>query len=250
MAYNIRYYYPQHKFGINYNLLYNYSKFMLSNLEQKAKQIRRDILNASFEAKACHLGSALSCVEIMVDLFYNRLKEDDIFIFSKASGVATYYAILADKGYFSKEKLAEYLHNYPLPSKEVKGVLFSCGSLGHGVSVATGLALADRNRDVYVLVSDGEIQEGTMWESALFARQHKLNNLFVICDDNGIQAMDKTSLILDLKTAFSFLKKTFPNFKNVKTIKGFGVSWMEDLPEWHYRNLDEKLLKLALKEIK
>lgn len=245
MAYNISYYYPQHKFGINYNLLYNYSKFMLSNLEQKAKQIRRDILNASFEAKACHLGSALSCVEIMVDLFYNRLKKDDIFIFSKASGVATYYAILADKGYFSKEKLAEYLHNYPLPSKEVEGVLFSCGSLGHGVSVATGVALANRDKQVYVLLGDAEVQEGTFWESILFKQHHKLDNLHIIVDKNNLQACGKTEDILAIPWNFVELM----GVEVVETIKGKGVDFIENKYEWHYKNLSEDDLNKALCQI-
>src|SRR3990167_9434811 len=152
------------------------------NLQQKVTQIRKDILQSSFDAKACHLGSSLSCVEIMVDLFYNRMKENDRFIFSKASGAATYYAILADKGCFPKEKLSQYLHDYPECSKEVPGVLHSVGSVGHGLTVACGLALSNRTRDVYVLLSDGECQEGVTFEAALFARQHKLANLYVIVD--------------------------------------------------------------------
>lgn len=218
---------------------------MLSNLEQKAKQIRRDILNASFEAKACHIGSALSCVDIMVDLFYNRLKDGDIFIFSKASGVATYYAILADKGYFPKEKLAEYLHNYPLPSKEVEGVLFSCGSLGNGLPVATGLALADRNEQVYVLLGDAEVQEGTFWESILFKQHHKLDNLHIIVDKNNLQACGKTEDILAIP--WDFVK--FMGVEVMETIKGKGVDFIENCYEWHYRNLTEDELTKSLCQI-
>lgn len=214
----------------------------------KIKQIRRDILNASFEANACHIGSALSAVEILVDLYYKIMKPEDIFIFSKASGVAALYAILADKGYFPKDKLVFYLKNYPESNKIVPGVVHSVGSVGMGLSVAVGLAFADRSRNVYCLISDGQLDEGVTYEAALFARQHKLKNLYVICDNNGIQALGKTNDILDLDTAFDFFQKTFPNFENVKTIKGKGVSFMENSTEWHYRNLDEELLKQALKE--
>ena len=219
------------------------------NLQEKCRQIRKDILNASFEAKACHLGSSLSCVEILVDLFYDTLKEKDVFVFSKASGAATYYAILADKGFFPKEKLAQYLHDYPEASKEVPGVTHSVGSIGHGLAVATGLALADRTKRVFVLLSDGELQEGVTYESALVARQHNLTNLYVIVDDNSLQACGAVKDILDLETAYEFYQKTFPNFKRVKTVKGQGVDFMEGDYTWHYRNLTPYLLEKALCQI-
>lgn len=204
----------------------------------------------SFEANACHIGSALSCVDIMVKLFYEILKDEDIFLFSKASGVATYYAILADKGYFPKEKLAEYLHNYPLPSKEVPGIIHSLGSLGHGLPVAAGIAYANPNKQVYILMSDGECEEGTTYETALFARQHKLKNLHVFIDYNCIQACGWTFDILDLTTAFQFLNATLPNCQILHTTKGKGVSFMQDDPSWHYRNLTPELLEAALNELK
>jgi transketolase len=219
------------------------------NLEQKASELKKQILLSSFDAKACHIGSALSCVRIMTELFYRDLKDDDIFLFSKASGVATYYTILSDKGMFPKEKIAEYLHQHPLPSKEVPGVIFSCGSLGHGLPVAVGIAKGNPSKQVYVLISDGECQEGTAYESALFARQHNLTNLHVIVDFNNIQAMSFTNKILDLTTAFEFLEKTFPNIQIVHTLKGEGVDFMEDEPAWHYKNLTEQQLKDALCQI-
>jgi transketolase len=186
----------------------------------------------------------------MVHLFYQVLKEGDIFLFSKASGVATYYTILADKGKFPTEKIAEYLHFYPLPSKEVPGVIHSCGSLGHGLPVAVGLAYANPDKRVYVLISDGECQEGTVYESALFARQHNLHNLHVFVDYNNIQAMGYTNNILDLTTAFEFLEKTFPNISVVHTLKGEGVDFMEDSAQWHYKNLSETQLQDALNQLK
>lgn len=213
-----------------------------------ANKLRKDILNTSFKAGACHMGSSLSCVEIMLEID-EKMKENDLFLFSKASGVATYYCLLADKGYFPKEKTAEYLKNYPLPSKEVPGVIHSFGSLGHGLSVAAGLALGDRTRDVYVLLSDGECQEGSTYEAVLFAGQHNLTNLYVYIDDNKLQAGGMVSDILSLFNAFNFMETTLPNCKIVETIKGKGVDFMENEYGWHYKNLTPELLDRALKQL-
>jgi transketolase len=211
------------------------------------KIIQKNILTASFEAKACHLGSALSCVDILVDLFDNVIQPNDVFLFSKASGVATYYAILADRGYFAPDKLAEYIHKYPLPSKEVPGVLHSFGSLGHGLSVAAGLALADRKRKVYVLLSDGECQEGSTMEAVLFARQHRLDNLYVHIDYNKLQACGAIDDVL--KVDWNFFEYNLPHCKIHHTIKGAGIDFMEGDYNWHYQNLTPELLDEALKQI-
>ena len=109
-------------------------------METKQETIK-NILKTSFEAGACHIGSALSCIDIIRDVYENRLKDRDIFIFSKASGVCAFYTILSEQGYFPKEKITEYLKKYPLANKEVPGVLHSVGSVGMGLSVALGLAL-------------------------------------------------------------------------------------------------------------
>ena len=219
-------------------------------MEAKISQIKKDVLVASYEARACHLGSALSCVDILVKLFYGGIINDDnVFLFSKASGVATYYAILADKGYFPKEKLASYLKNYPLPSTEVPSVVHSFGSLGHGLSVACGIALGNRNRNVYILLSDGECQEGSTLEAVSFARQHKLNNLFVFIDNNKYQALGKTDDIMNMDGIFEFMKKNLPNCEILDTVKGVGVDFMEGDNSWHYKNLDKETLEKALCQI-
>jgi transketolase len=211
------------------------------NLKEKCRQIRRDILKASYEAGACHIGSALSCVEIMVDLFYGVMGKNDQFIFSKASGAATYYAVLADKGYFPKRKLAYYLKNYPLASKKVPGVLHSVGSLGMGLSVAVGLTYADRNRNVYCLISDGELEEGNTWEAILSKRKLQLKNLFIYVDYNKIGACKR------IKIPEGFLIESGINI--VHTTKGNGVDFMENSIAWHYRNLSKTNLEKALKQI-
>jgi len=208
------------------------------------KRLRRMIIENSFRSNACHIGSALSAIEIIVEIF-SKMGKNDLFVFSKASGVAALYVILAEKGYFPKNKVAYYLKKYPLASKEVPGVLHSVGSLGHGLPVATGLALADRKRDVYVLVSDGELQCGTTWECLLFIKHHKIKNLKIYCDWNGLQACGKIKDILDLP--YDFLRKR--GIKMIKTIKGKGVNFMENRYEWHYWNLSEFQFKQAMKEL-
>lgn len=212
-----------------------------------ADKIRRLILQASYDAHACHIGSSLSCVEILIEIFEKK-KEKDLFIFSKASGVAAYYAILAERGVISHDKVAYYLKNYPLVSKEVPSVLWSGGSLGHGLSVATGLALADRTRDVYVLMSDGEIQEGTTWESILFARQHKLENLKIYIDKNALQACGRTEDICGINYALGSLNNLFP--LNIRfTIKGKGWKKMERDVRVHYCNISKEELEEVLCQI-
>jgi len=211
------------------------------------RKLRRNILKASFESGACHIGSALSCVDILIDLYWNKLRQNDIFLFSKASGVCALYAVLAEKGYFPEKKIAYYLKKYPLPDKHVPGVIHSLGSLGHGLPVAVGLALGDRTRDVYVLMSDAEIQEGTTWESILFAAHHNLDNLKIIVDRNMYQACGATEEILAIDIALDILQELFP-IKVVETIKGKGVSFMENRVEWHYKNLTKELYEKAILE--
>jgi transketolase len=218
----------------------------------KNRELRKDIIEVSYRAGACHIGSALSCIDILVDI-YKKMRKKDRFIFGKASGVAAYYCLLAKKGIIKKKKLAYYLKNFPLPSKEVPGVIVSLGSLGHGLPIAVGLALADRRRNVYLLMSDAELQEGTTWESLLFIHQHKLSNLKIYIDCNGLQAMGKISDILEIPIAMrwaidaAYYDDFDINF--IKTIKGKGVSFLEDKVESHYLNLSESQYKQAIKEL-
>jgi transketolase len=221
--------------------------------------LRKNILSASFEAKACHIGSALSCVEIIESIFLMKNPED-FFIFAKASGVATLYCKL------HPEKAAEYLKNYPLPSKEVPGVIWSGGSLGMGLSIACGLALADRTKRIFCLISDGELQEGQTWEAIMFASHHKLNNLIVFCDRNELQALGNTEDIcaleplgdkfrafnwdcyeIDGHTKIDIIGKTEkPQIIICHTIKGKGFKEAENNYKWHYENLDETRFKEAI----
>jgi transketolase len=206
---------------------------------------RRIIIESSYKANACHIGSALSCVDILIDLYFKRMGKKDIFVFSKASGAAALYAVLSLKGYFPESKVAYYLKKFPLASRKVPGVLIDSGSLGHGLPQAVGMALADKKRNVWILMSDGELQEGTTWESLLFKKQHKLDNLKIIVDNNGWQACGKIKDILDIP--WGFLKSM--GVERIKTIKGRGISFMEGKNEWHYWNLNEDTYQRAIREL-
>ncbi len=205
-------------------------------------KLRKEVLRVSYEAGACHIGSALSCLDIIYNLYFKTMKKGDLFVFSKASGVAALYVVLAEKGIISKNKVAYYLKKYPLSSRKVPGVIVDSGSLGHGLPIACGMALVERTRDVYILMSDAELQEGTTWESLLFKRQHKLDNLKIYCDNNKWQACGKIKDILDVP--WDFVKSM--GVEVIKTIKGCGVDFMADNNLWHYKNLDEETYKKAI----
>lgn len=221
-----------------------------------ASNLRKKILEMSYKAKACHIGSSLSCVEIILAL--SELRGE--LIFSKASGVATVYALLG--------KDWKHLKENPL--------CWPGGSLGHGLPIATGMAIGDRKRNIYCVMSDAELDEGTTWESLLFASHNKLKNLFVIVDYNKLQSCGSCENVLTLEPltdkfkAFGFEVRnvnghdlkglntalTYPPLYRDKpvviiahTVKGKGVDFMENNYEWHYKNLTPKLLKQALAQL-
>jgi len=187
--------------------------------------IRQKILEVSYSSGACHIGSALSCVDILEDLF----KKNGIVIFSKASGLAALYCLK-----YEKKEAVKLLKKYPV----------GIGSLGHGLPIAVGMALAGKTH-IYCLMSDAELQEGTTWECLLFKKQHKLDNLHIYVDNNGFQATGRIKDILNLP--YGFLKKN--GFNIIKTKKGQGVSFMEGNNDWHYKNLSEDELRRAVVEL-
>ena len=247
-----------------------------------AKQIRIRILQISNIAKSSHVGSCLSIVDILVVLYKNFINKKNIFVLSKGHACLAYYCVLQKFGHFSNKTLNSYGKNSTIllshVSHKVPGVEFSTGSLGHGLPYATGRALAEKinitNNKIFVLISDGELNEGTTWESLLFASFHKLDNLIIIIDYNKIQSLDFTKNILKLEP----LRKKFQSFgcnvkninghnfiqiyksffvrKNKKptviianTIKGKGVSFMEDDNNWHYKYPNQLELFKAKQEI-
>lgn len=245
----------------------------MKNLKEKAKQIRLDIIDLSNKYENGHIASAYSCVEILVALYYKIMSENDQFILSKGHGVLALYAILIDKGY--KPEISGH------PDIEIKqGIMCTTGSLGHGLPIAAGKAFArkikNENDKIYVLIGDGECQEGSIWETLNLIRKFHLNNLIIILDYNKYQALDTVEEILDetnLKEKFEAFGMNVlecnghdleaisnqlsvisledkPTIIIAHTVKGKGISFMENIPCWHSRMLNEEEEKIALKEVK
>lgn len=243
-----------------------------------AKGIRLSVLEIIHKTKSPHIGSSYSIVEILVALYFGAMKIDpanpanpnrDRFILSKGHACATLYAVLAERGFFPHKELEGFAVNDAIfehhPNKDLlRGIELSTGSLGHGLSVGAGMALAGKidgcGYRTFVLMSDGETNEGSVWESAMFAGQHKLSNLVAMVDYNKMQALGCTKDIIDLEPftdkwrAFGWhaqsvdghdfpaifgsldsLSTDKPNVIILNTIKGKGVCYMEERLEWHYR---------------
>jgi transketolase len=242
-----------------------------------AAQLRADVVQLSHQARAAHLASALSCIDILAVLYGQVLNLDpdrpnypdrDRFILSKGHAAAALYATLAWKGIIPAEQLLTYGEQHSLleehPSPKLPGVEAATGSLGHGLPIANGMALAARiqNRPyrVFVLMSDGECNEGSVWEAAMFASRHGLDALTVIIDFNKWQATGRSQEVLQLDpladkwASFGWavteldghdpdlLLKAFtqpvtqkPHAVIAHTVKGKGISFMEDDNNWHYR---------------
>ncbi len=247
------------------------------------KNIRLNILKKTYEAKSSHIGSCYSIVEILYVLYFLVLKKKDTFILSKGHAALALYCTLFEKKVLSKTSLNSYGKNNTKlmahASHKVKGIEFSTGSLGHGLPYAVGRALGEKinksNNKIYVLISDGELNEGTTWESLLFASFHKLNNLFIIIDYNKIQSLDFVKKVMKIEplkkklTSFNcnvskinghniyqIIKSLNPKNNNkpniiiANTIKGKGVKFMENTILWHYKSPNKKQLSDALKDLK
>jgi transketolase len=258
-----------------------------------ARRIRVHALRMVHAARASHVGSCLSIAEVLAVLYARTLRLDparpdwperDRFVLSKGHAAAALYAVLAERGFFPVEDLARYcVDGSPLlghvTAHGVPGVELSTGSLGHGLPVGCGLALAAKRGGepwrTFVLLSDGELDEGSNWEAALFAPQHALDNLVAIVDYNKIQSFGRVKEVLDLDPladkwrAFRWdvaevdghdaaaLERVLapraatgrPLAVIAHTTKGKGVSFMEDQLAWHYRSPDAALLEQALAEL-
>jgi len=256
-----------------------------------ATNMRMRMLEMVHRAKASHIGSALSIADILAVLYASVMTVDpgnpdfaqrDRFILSKGHACVAVYAVLAETGFFPVEQLQDYgadhstLMNHV--SHKVPGVEFSTGALGHGLPFGVGKALAAkiRNEDwqVYVVLSDGELDEGSNWEALMFAAHHQLDKLTVIIDYNKLQSLDSVSNTLALEplvdklTAFGWRVEEVDGHSHEQladilggdntgkplvvvahTTKGKGVSYMENQVLWHYRNPNDEQLALALKEL-
>ena len=181
------------------------SDYILANSNQFSGELRLKILSLYNQAHAGHIGCSLSCIDLLIGILLTNKSERDTFILSKGHAAAALYACLNQMGELSDDELATYyldgtsLPAHPAP-KQYSGIPFATGSLGHGLPIATGIAHAAKIRDedsyAYALLSDGETNEGTTWEAAHFAMQHKLDNLFMYIDKNGLQGFGTTAEVL------------------------------------------------------
>jgi transketolase len=256
-----------------------------------AKRIRKNALVMVHRAKASHIASALSITDVLAVLYGHVMKFDpsaanymdrDRFILSKGHACVAVYSTLAEVGLIPKEQLETYGDDFSWLmnhiSHKVTGVEFSTGSLGHGLPFGVGKALAAKARGsswrTYVLLSDGEMDEGANWEALMFAAHHRLANLTAIIDYNKLQSLDTVANTLGLEPLVDKLKafgctvheidghdhrqiiealSTLPNGKPTvivaHTTKGKGVSFMENKVEWHYKNPNDEQLAKALAEL-
>ena len=251
------------------------------NLNRIAREIRFKLLEMSQKAKTGHLGGALSCVDILVSAYWHALSVNpdnpsdsgrDRLIFSKGHAISALYAVLAKRGFFPEKDLDLFnveggcLPEQPSPNC-APGVEWATGSLGHGMGVGIGMALAakllGKKYHVYVIMSDGECQEGSVWEAAMFAPRHLLNNLKIIVDFNKWQATGRSCEIMAMEplsekfVAFGWraievqghdidaLNSAMANWKDddprptaviAHTVKGQGISFIQDDNNWHYRS--------------
>lgn len=265
-------------------------------LQKIANEVRKGILTGVHAAKAGHPGGSLSAAEVFTYLYFEEMnidpknpkKEDrDRFVLSKGHTAPGLYAALASRGYFPVEDLktlrhiGSYLQGHPC-MQHTPGIDMSSGSLGQGISAAAGMALSAKlskeDYRVYTLLGDGEIQEGQVWEAAMFAGFRKLDNLVVIVDNNGLQIDGPVDEVCspypidekfkafnfhvvnvadgndfdELRAAFQEARKTkgMPTAIVMKTVKGRGVSYMEHEAGWHGKAPNDEEYEIAMKELK
>lgn len=268
------------------------SKETLAALAAHARAVRKATVRMAHLGRTPHVGSSLSSVELLVGLYFHAMDIDpaapetgDRFILSKGHGCMAYYATLAERGYFERELLDSYAQNgsrlaeHPAPTG-VPGIEVATGSLGHGLAIGAGRMLARKETGrpgrCFVLLSDGECNEGSVWEAAMFAAGRGLDNLVAIVDYNKLQAMGRSNEVTGLAPlaekwrAFGFgtreidghdlgqvlaafdavpLEAGRPSAIVAHTVKGRGVSFMQDDLEWHYRPPTESDLAAAVREI-
>ncbi len=267
---------------------------LLDRLAGHARAVRAATVRMAHDGKTPHVGSALSAADLLVALYFHAMRiepgradtpDDDCFILSKGHGCMSYYATLAERGIFPRSLLASYAQNggalpeHPTPG-HIPGVRVATGSLGHGLAIAAGMAharaLDGRRGRVFTLLSDGECNEGSVWEAAMFAAGRKLAGLVAIVDYNKLQAMGRSDEVTALAPladkwrAFGWATREIdghdldatvaaldalpfepsrPSAIVAHTVKGKGVSFMEDDLEWHYRPPSDADLERALAEL-
>lgn len=244
----------------------------IEKLKETAKRLRKDVLDLALETGGDgHLGGSFSEIEILISLYKKIMKDGDKFILSKGHACYPLYILLREKGFNPK------ISGHP-DIDEKNGISCTTGSLGHGLPIGVGMALArkilNKTGRIYVLIGDGEIQEGTTWESSLLAVHHKLDNLTVIVDHNKLQALEPIENVIsfgnlgnkfreigydvleidghsfpEIGEAFKKTPQGKPQMIIAHTIKGKGVSYMENDPKWHGRKVSLDEVAKAYKEL-
>ena len=271
------------------------SQISVADLSTTALTLRQRLVTTSATAKIPHLGSCLSCVELLVALYWQELRVDpaqpddldrDRFLLSKGHGAPILFQVLAERGFFPLERLEDFgkagsvFHEHPPKPGYIPGIEAATGSLGHGLPMALGMALAARIQQhptrCYALLSDGECNEGSIWEAALLAASQKVHTLTAIIDFNKWQATGRSQEVMALDPlagkweafgwhaqeidghdfeaisealALARAETERPSVIVAHTVKGKGVSFMEDDNNWHYRTPDPEELVAALAEL-
>lgn len=263
------------------------------HLMKKAALIRRDIVDIVCRSSAGHIGGSLSETDILVALYYEVMRIDpenpgwadrDRFILSKGHSIDAYYCVLADRGFFDRKELLTYSQFGSKlighPNRQIPGVEMNTGALGHGLSIGVGMALAakmdKKDYRVFVLMGDGELAEGSVWEAAMAASNYRLDNLVAIIDRNGLQISGKTEEVMaieplgekwksfgwnvsvidghDFSSICSALSedrkvRNMPSLVIAETVKGKGISFMENEPKWHHGVMTPEEYKKACEEL-
>ncbi|MEY8285493.1 transketolase [Lachnospiraceae bacterium 50-23] len=268
----------------------------MENLKALAYELREDTIDIIMSGKAGHIGGDMSVMEILTELYFDQMNvspenmddpDRDKFVMSKGHSVEAYYAVLAKKGFLDREDLIANFSKFGSkyighPNNKLPGIEMNSGSLGHGLPVCTGMALAGKMNGqdyrVYTVMGDGELAEGSVWEGAMAASHYKLDNLCAVVDRNRLQISGNTEDVMsqdDLHERFaSFgwyvidvedgndidqLKEAFEKAKTVKgrpsvlianTVKGKGSSVMEDQANWHHKVPNEEELAQIRKDLK
>lgn len=269
--------------------------YSVDELKEIAKNVRRGIIEAVYSGKSGHPGGALSCADILTYLYFNEMNinpnepknsDRDRFVLSKGHASAAIYSVLANRGFFPVEDLKgfrksdSYLQGHPDMNK-IPGIDMTTGSLGQGLSVANGMALAGKldNKDyyVYVVMGDGELEEGQIWEAAMSSAHYKLNNVIAFVDFNGLQidgTVNEVMNVTPIKEKFETFgwnaisinghdfseiqeavkvakeSKDRPTVIIAHTIKGKGVSFMENQVGWHGKAPNDEEYNNAISELR
>lgn len=256
----------------------SYSNIEIGDIAKLAKNIRLSSLKITSASSSSHIGSCFSIADVLAVILLKCKDSDAELVFSKGHAAAALYSGLAELGQLSDEDLSTFANNgselIGHVNNKVNGVIFSTGSLGHGLPVAAGYALGNLNTQVYVILSDGELNEGTTWETLALAKHLGISNLRIIIDLNGIQSFGETKEVLDLYpleekfNSFGWISKPLDGHSHAelfdifvanetkpfeiyiaKTVKGKGIQIMENQLAWHYKSWPQENLNDAIREL-